>query len=154
MRNLRSTAAISAALLLGFAMSAFGADIVGTVADPSGAPIPGVTISAGSKTGTQVGTAISDSLGRYAMHGIQPGTYTLNAHGQSAVSYVGEDGLTVDWGVASNAPAIATAHEGTGSGTAQSPVGISNPIASGNKSNPPGCKGMPGPPCGPKSDKK
>jgi hypothetical protein len=146
---------MSAALLLGVAMSAFGADIVGTVADPGGAPIPGVTVSAASKTGTQVATATSDSHGRYAMQGIQPGTYRLNAHGQSAVSYVGENGLTVDWGVSPTAPTIATAHEGTGSGAEQSPVGIENPIAAADKMNPPpGCKGMPGPPCGPKSKKK
>ena len=153
MNKVRSIAGMSAALLLGVAMSAFGADIVGTVADPSGAPIQGVTVSAGSKTGTQVGTAISDSLGHYAMHGIQPGTYTLNAHGQSAVSYVGENGLTVDWGVAPNAPAIATAH----TGTEQSATRPSDPIElSANKTDPPppGCKGMPGPPCGPKSNKK
>ena len=119
MRKAGTIAGTSAALLLGLALSTFGADIVGTVADPSGAPIPGVTVSVGTRTGTQVGTAISDSLGRYAMHGIQPGTYTLSARGQSAVSYVGQDGLTVDWGVAANVPTIATARPGTGAAVAQ-----------------------------------
>ena len=113
MRNARTIAGISAALLLGLALSAFGADIVGRVGDASGAAVPGVTVSVGTRTGTQVGTAISDSLGRYAIHGIQPGTYTLSARGQSVVSYVSQDGMTVDWGIAPNAPVIATAHPGT-----------------------------------------
>ena len=122
MRNKRTIVAAAAALCLGVASVGFGADIVGTVADTSGAPIPGVTVSVGSQTGTHVGTATSDSLGRYAIRGLQPGTYTFSARGQSAVSYVGDNGLTVDWGVPSNAPPIATAHAGSGSADAQAEV--------------------------------
>lgn len=149
--KVRTVASASAALVLALALSAFGADIVGTVGDPSGTPISGVAVSAGTQDGMQVGSATSDSFGRYTIRGIQPGTYTLSVRGRSAVSYVGQDGLTVDWGVAPNAPAIATARPRTG----QSLSSASNPIAGSATSDdsPPGCKGMPGPPCGPKSHK-
>ena len=119
MRTLTTIAATSAALVLGLAMSAFGADIVGTIVDSSGVPIPGVAVSVGTRAGTKVGTATSDSLGRYAMRGIPPGTYTLSTKGQTAVSYLGKDGLTVDWGLAPNAPAIATARPGTAPAVAE-----------------------------------
>lgn len=115
MTKLLSASAFSAVLLLG-AVVAFGADIVGTVADPSGAPIAGVKVSVENQAGVNVGATSSDSLGKYEFHGLQTGTYTLLSSGQSAVSYVGPQGLTVNWGVSHNASAIATALSGTSTG--------------------------------------
>jgi Carboxypeptidase regulatory-like domain len=115
MRNLSVLTAISAALMVGAASVAFSADIVGTIGGPGGKPIPGVQVSVDNQSGVTVGSATSDTLGRYEFRGLQPGTYTLNSSGQSAVSYVGPNGVTVNWGVTPNAPAIATAHVGTGS---------------------------------------
>jgi hypothetical protein len=86
------------------------AEVTGRVADRSGAAVPGVTVSVKNQTGTQVGSAISDSAGNYTIHDLGAGTYTFVVNGQTAVAYVAEDGLTVDWGVAQGGPAIAIAH--------------------------------------------
>src|SRR5436189_3643078 len=51
--------------------------ITGTVRDPSGALIPGVTVSA-FRAGA-VASAVSDERGSYVISNIQPGTYTVSA---------------------------------------------------------------------------
>ena len=90
------------------------AEVTGKVGDRSGAAVPGVIVSVKDRTGTQVGSAISDSAGNYAVHDLGAGMYTFVVNGQTAVAYVAEDGLTVDWGVAPGAPAIAIARRGAG----------------------------------------
>ncbi|MDO8431612.1 MAG: carboxypeptidase-like regulatory domain-containing protein [Candidatus Binatus sp.] len=90
----------------------FAAEVVGRVADAGGAPIAGVAVAIKNPAGIQIGSALSDSSGRYAIHDLAPGIYTFMAGGQTAVSYVDADGLTVDWGIAPSAPAIAIAHRG------------------------------------------
>ena len=53
--------------------------LTGTVADPSGAVIPGATISiVNAQTGAARDT-VSDTQGRYTMQQLTPGTYTLTA---------------------------------------------------------------------------
>ncbi|HEY2663317.1 MAG TPA: hypothetical protein VGI47_03185, partial [Candidatus Binataceae bacterium] len=66
-----------------------------------------------------VGSGVTDENGQYVIHGLVPGTYTLISKGQSAVAYVGDQGLTVDWGIAPNSQMIAAARQGT---SAQSAV--------------------------------
>jgi outer membrane receptor protein involved in Fe transport len=79
---LRATLALS--LLLGIStFPAWGqlstATINGTIADSSGAVVPGATIKlANVETGVER-TAQSNSVGAYAILNIQPGTYTLEA---------------------------------------------------------------------------
>jgi Carboxypeptidase regulatory-like domain len=90
------------------------AEVTGKVADRSGAAVPGVAVSVKNQAGTTVGSAISDSAGNYAIHDLGAGTYTFVVKGQTAVAYVADDGLTVDWGVAPDAPAIAVARRGAG----------------------------------------
>src|SRR5579863_10165315 len=99
--------------LLGSAMAASSADIVGTVVNPAGAPIAGVTVSVENQAGAAVGSGVTDGAGQYAIHGLMPGTYTMISKGQSAVAYVGDQGLTVDWGIAPNSQIIAVARQGT-----------------------------------------
>ena len=95
-------------------MAASSADIVGTIVNPAGAPMAGVTVAVQNQSGAAVGSGVTDETGQYAIHGLVPGIYTLISKGQSAVAYVGDQGLTVDWGVAPNSQVIAAARQGTG----------------------------------------
>ncbi|MGH9518047.1 MAG: carboxypeptidase-like regulatory domain-containing protein, partial [Terriglobales bacterium] len=59
------------------AAQATGATVSGTITDPSGASVPGATITA-TNTGTGVTrTASTDAKGFYNIVNLQPGTYNL-----------------------------------------------------------------------------
>src|SRR5215813_6309291 len=80
----KSTYAL-AALVCGLFLSgaAFGqsinATVGGTVADPSGALIPGVTVVA-TNVGTNIAnTTVSNESGAYNFPALQPGTYKVSA---------------------------------------------------------------------------
>ena len=69
------------ATFLCFSAVLFGqtTSLTGTVADPSGAVIPGATISiVNVETGAARNT-VADAQGRYTMQQLTPGTYTLTA---------------------------------------------------------------------------
>ena len=102
----------SGALFVSCATAGFSADIIGTIVSPAGEPIRGVTVSVEDNAGAAVGASASDVAGKYIIHALAPGTYTLTANGQTAVAYVGDQGLTVDWGIASNSQVIAAARQG------------------------------------------
>jgi hypothetical protein len=153
--------AAGCALAMSIGSFAFAADIVGTVMDASGQAVNGSKVSAADQRGQIAGNATTDQQGRYVISGLRPGQYdikldpaTANLKGDTAVSYVDAKGLTVDWSVGKSREAIATARPGT----EQSAIGNPSTIASSeemkDKDSPPGCKGMEGPPCGPKSPKK
>ena len=147
-------------LAIGLASSfAIAADIVGTVTDASGQAVSGSKISVADQSGQIAGDAITDRQGRYAITGLQPGEYdikldpaTANLKGDTAVSYLDNRGLTVNWAVGPSREALATAQLGT----QQPAVSSMSPLESSasDSPSPPGCKGMTGPPCGPKSSKK
>jgi Carboxypeptidase regulatory-like domain len=103
---------ICAALLASASTVVWSADIVGTAADRSGAPISGMTISVQTRDGAPAGEAVSDAEGHYAIHNLTAGTYVLTSNGQSAVTYVGSGGVAVNWWISPNAPPIATAQAG------------------------------------------
>lgn len=152
--------AAGCALVVSVGSFAFAADIVGTVMDASGQAVNGSKVSAADQSGKIAGDAITDQQGRYVISGLRPGQYDIkldpaiaNLKGDTAVSYVDAKGLTVDWAVGPSREAIATARPGT----QQSAMGNLSQITSSedkDKDSPPGCKGMEGPPCGPKSPKK
>lgn len=74
-------AAIAAALLAPspVAAQALYGSIVGTVTDPSGAPVPGATVTA-TNTGTALKLeAVTDGTGNYTFRNLQPGDYDLAA---------------------------------------------------------------------------
>jgi hypothetical protein len=80
MRKLFTTA-----LLIGFFLSLNGfsqstnATLGGTVQDPTGAFIPGVTITATNSGTGIVTTVLSNEAGAYQFASLQPGTYDVKA---------------------------------------------------------------------------
>src|SRR5947207_14049127 len=80
-RNLSSVAAVllfSALSTPTFAQSTY-ATVSGTVADPSGAVLPGVSITATSNATGVTSTVLSNEAGAYNATSLLPGTYTLSA---------------------------------------------------------------------------
>jgi len=51
--------------------------ILGSVEDPSGARVPGCTITVRNQSGVSVGSAVSDAAGLYRLASIPPGHYNL-----------------------------------------------------------------------------
>ena len=124
--------AITALLVLATASLALCADIVGTVSDTQGNPIPGIQITAQTPTGNVVSQGLTGANGKYQISGLDPGTYNyvLNPlqtgfKGGTAVSDLNSKGLTIDWKLSPTAPAIAMASEGTEVAMAGDPFGFS-----------------------------
>jgi roadblock/LC7 domain-containing protein len=61
-----------------WAQSTISGDILGTVTDPSGAVVPGVTVTATSRDTGRALTATTNSTGGYRFALLPPGYYTLN----------------------------------------------------------------------------
>src|SRR5437899_1381677 len=77
MRTLVTCAAILAALLLPTSVLA-QASLTGTVHDPSGAVLPGVTVEAASPALIEkTQSATTDGSGQYRIIDLRPGTYSL-----------------------------------------------------------------------------
>jgi hypothetical protein len=113
--------------------SAFCADVVGTVLDLQQHPVSGVNIVVQDSTGKTVGQATTDATGQYKIGGLSPNTYdyTLSPgtgfKGGSAVSYLDNDGLTVNWKVSDTGDAVALAAQGSKQQIAGDPFGMSMP---------------------------
>lgn len=75
----------------GAAQAAGTGGIHGTVADPTGAVVPGATVVVRSTSGQMAGKATSDASGSYAVHGLAAGKYsvTVAAPGFAAYSVPG-----------------------------------------------------------------
>jgi hypothetical protein len=109
--------------------------------------------------GQNIGSAVTDAQGRYAINGVSSGLYYImltppagaNFGSQNAASYVGDPGLTVNWSVASGRQALATAMPGTTNNNPGALVTAGTTLPNDPKKNPPGCekKHIIGPPCGP-----
>src|SRR5262245_35837000 len=78
MRALVKTLVLVASVIL-IPTAAFAqAVIAGTVRDPSGAVLPGVTVEATSPALIEkVRTAVTDGTGQYRVEDLRPGTYTV-----------------------------------------------------------------------------
>ena len=92
---------------------AWCANLVGTVSNNRGEGVPGVSVTVVNSAGIDSGKAISDVHGHYAISNLAPGTYTLDSSGQQVMSYIGDRGLTVNWGLAPRTIAVAIARQGT-----------------------------------------
>jgi hypothetical protein len=152
------------ALVAGASAPAPCADIVGTVLNANGNAVPGVVVSTRTRDGQNVGSAVTDGQGDYAINDVSSGLYYItlappsgsDLRGQSVASYVGGTGLTVNWGVAPGRAPVATAMPGVNNHPGTSLIAsASKPV-----DPPPGCgvnggtSRPPGPPCGPKKSKK
>jgi len=78
-----------------------GADLRGTVRDPSAAAIPGATVTATSVDTNTSRTAVSDSSGRYFIGALPPGAYRITAEMQGFAAQRRE-GVTCTSGRASS----------------------------------------------------
>jgi hypothetical protein len=96
------------------AVQSRAADIVGRTADAAGRPVSSVEISIQDLHGKRVASAKSDASGNYEIHGLAPGVYALVAREQSAVTYVGDEGVIVNWGIAPGLAPVAVARRGIG----------------------------------------
>jgi hypothetical protein len=56
-----------------------GSTLSGTITDPTGAVIPGATLTAANSNGALVGSATTDSRGQYRMEDLAPGSYRIKA---------------------------------------------------------------------------
>ncbi|HWX27085.1 MAG TPA: carboxypeptidase-like regulatory domain-containing protein [Steroidobacteraceae bacterium] len=97
------------------ATAVLSADLVGRVANETGQPVAGVQVSAVDSTGASAGSVVSDAEGSYEIQGLKPGAYRLMLKGQTVVSYVPKEGLTVNWGLSKTAPPLAIAKLGASS---------------------------------------
>src|SRR5579883_248658 len=81
MKGLSVLLALLSALLLvvpGFSQST-NATVTGTIADPSGAVLPGVSVTATNTATGVVATALTNESGAYNFPGLLPGTYKVSA---------------------------------------------------------------------------
>src|SRR5260370_4815307 len=65
-------------LSLASSVAGFAVTLVGTVRDPSGAVIPGVSIELSSEATGQPRTILTDSSGQFRAAGLAPGPYQIN----------------------------------------------------------------------------
>ena len=94
--------------------------LVGMVRNNQNRPVSGLKILAKVASGQVVSEGTTDLYGRYAVPNLQSGRYQLTLDptnspykGQTVVSAVGTEGLTVNWLVSESAPALAMATPGT-----------------------------------------
>jgi hypothetical protein len=100
-------------------------EVAGMVVTSQGNPIAGVRIVARNSSGKVISEAVTDSRGQYAVRNLAPDRYQITLDplnspfkGQTVVSAVGTEGLTVNWMVSPVAPALAMAAVGaSGTGT-------------------------------------
>jgi len=108
------------ALTFGMSAAAMGATAIGTVAAQKGETVSGLQIFAKDEVGHVVGQAATSDTGRYQISNLKPGKYNFTLdpgssglQGQTVSSYVGPDGICLNWGVSPTAPAVATAQPGS-----------------------------------------
>lgn len=107
-------------MVAGMSATVLAADIRGAVSSSSGQSVSGLQVIAKNANGQVVGQATTGANGRYNIPGLSSGNYdfTLDPgssglQGQTVASYVGPDGLCLNWGASTTAPAVATAQPGT-----------------------------------------
>ena len=101
---------------VGMSAAAMAASVAGTVASPQRQSITGVHVIVKDASGRVIGQGIPGSNGTYNISGLQPDKYsftldpgTSRFQGQTVVSYVGSDGICLNWSVSTTSPAIAAA---------------------------------------------
>jgi Carboxypeptidase regulatory-like domain len=111
MRKTLITIAFAAALIS--SPPARAAQVVGRILNVGGEPAAHERVQLRElKSGKLVGDIYSDATGNYRIDNVKPGAYILYVRQQTGVAYVNKSGLTVDWGLAPNAPPVAVATRG------------------------------------------
>jgi len=107
------------AFVAGMSATAMAASVGGTVASSQGQPLTGVQVIVKDASGHVVGQGAPGSGGVYDIQGLQPGNYNFTLdpgssgyQGQTVASYVGADGICLNWGVSTTSPAVASAQPG------------------------------------------
>ena len=107
-------------LMINVSLDALAASAGGTVASSQGQSVAGIQIIAKDASGHVVGQGTTGSTGVYNIQGLQPGNYNFaldpgssGFQGQTVASYVGADGICLNWGVSTTSPAVATAQPGS-----------------------------------------
>lgn len=127
-RRLAATV-VAGLFMLTISSSAFGAEIVGTVADLQGKPVKGVQLKVQNSTGKSIASVTPDSKGYYQITGLKEGKYnyilephTAGFKGGQLSEYLSNKGLTIDWKVSSVGPAAAVASAGIGTAVASGTI--------------------------------
>lgn len=104
-------------------MSLPGSMLVGVVYNAMGQPVGGLKIIAKDPSGRIMGEAVTDARKPYVLPNLPTGQYQLTLDpgrspfkGQTVLSFIGAEGLTVNWLVSEMADAVATATPGTDGG--------------------------------------
>lgn len=107
------------AFVAGMSVTAMAASVGGTVSSSQGQPLTGVQVIAKDANGHVVGQGAPGNGGVYDIKGLQPGNYNFTLdpgssgyQGQTVASYVGPDGICLNWGVSTTSPAVASAQPG------------------------------------------
>lgn len=110
---------------------AHAAEVVGRILSVGGQPVAHERVQLREwKSGKLVSEIDSDDEGNYRIENVKPGSYVIYVRSQAGVTYVGEDGVTIDWGLAPNAPPVAVATRGlTANLQTKSPGSASSPDA-------------------------
>jgi Carboxypeptidase regulatory-like domain len=133
MKRRLSAAVVAGLFMLTISSSAFGAEIVGTVADLQGKPVKGVQLKVQNSTGKSIASVTPDSKGYYQITGLKEGKYnyilephTAGFKGGQLSEYLSNKGLTIDWKVSSVGPAAAVASAGIGTAASGATLGLSS----------------------------
>jgi hypothetical protein len=120
---------LSVIFFVSVSSAAFAASVGGTVASSQGQPLSGVQVIVKDASGHVIGQGAPGSGGVYDIQGLQPGNYNFTLdpgssgyQGQTVASYVGPDGICLNWGVSTTSPAVATAQPGTTCDPAAAPA--------------------------------
>lgn len=110
---------LAVAFVVGTSAAALAASAGGTVAGSQGQSLSGIQIIVKDASGKVIGTGAPGDSGVYDISGLQPGNYNFTLdpgssgyQGQTVASYVGADGICLNWGVSTTSPAVATAQPG------------------------------------------
>ena len=115
MRQERFFIASSLALVLSLGSAAYCATVNGVIKAVNGKPVSGVRVAIEANHAGAAET-ISNPDGTYKIESLAPGRYTIRLDplksgfaAGDAVATIGKEGLTVDWIVSVNTPALAVA---------------------------------------------